>query len=119
MTVQRGDVVLVRFPFSSGVVAKIRPALVVQNDRNNQRLINTVLAMISRTTHRAAREPTQILLDPATPEGRQSGVAALSAVTCENLFTVEQQLIHRVIGHLPPALMTKIDDCLKASLGLP
>jgi mRNA-degrading endonuclease toxin of MazEF toxin-antitoxin module len=34
MKVGRGDVFLVDFPFSTGGGAKVRPALVVQNDRD-------------------------------------------------------------------------------------
>jgi len=47
MTLKRGAVVLVRFPFSSGTDAKVRPALVVQADWNNRRITNTILAMIT------------------------------------------------------------------------
>jgi len=32
VNVRRGDVVLVDFPFSAGGGAKVRPALVIQND---------------------------------------------------------------------------------------
>ncbi len=45
MSVHRGDVVIVRFPFSSGVGAKVRPPLVVQGDRSNARLTNVILAV--------------------------------------------------------------------------
>ena len=118
MNVQRGDVVLVNFPFSSGTGAKLRPALVVQSDHNNPRLASTIVAMITKTTHRATREPTQLLIDITTPEGRQTGLVVTSAIACENLFTVEQRLITRKIGHLPSSLIAQVDVCLKASLAL-
>ena len=35
----RGDVVIVEFPYVDGTRGKNRPALVVQCDRNNQRLL--------------------------------------------------------------------------------
>ncbi len=114
---QRGDVVLLNFPFSSGTGSKLRPALVVQNDQNNQRIGITIVAMITGTTHRT-HQPTQVLIDITTPEGQQSGLRLTSAITCENLFTVEQRLVARTIGSLPPDLMLQVDDCLKASLGL-
>ncbi len=116
MTVSRGDVVLLNYPFSSGRGTKVRPALIVQADKNNSRLTNTIVAMITRTTQRAKQEPTQYLLDPATPEGNAAGVLHLSAITCENLLTVEQQLLFRKIGSLPAASMQQINDCLKATL---
>ncbi len=42
----RGDIVVVSFPFSDASGAKIRPSLVVQNEADNKRLDNTVVAMI-------------------------------------------------------------------------
>jgi mRNA interferase MazF len=117
MSVKRGDVAIVRFPFASGTEAKVRPALVVQNDHNNSRMTNIILVAITTTTHRS-QEPTQLLLEVATPADRQSGLLKDSIVSCENLATVEQSLITRVIGSLPPAVMLQVDDCLKASLAL-
>ena len=73
MTLSRGDVVLLDYPFSGGGGSKVRPVLVVQNDRDNRRLTNVILAMITSRTNRAGTEPTQLYLDLATPEGRQSG----------------------------------------------
>jgi mRNA interferase MazF len=119
MNVSRGDVVLVDFPFASGGAAKVRPALVVQTDANNQRLVNTIVAMITGRTQRASLEPTQLLIDVTTPDGRQSGLRTSSAVNCANLFTVNQQKILRKIGSLSPAVMQKVNLCLKASLDLP
>jgi mRNA-degrading endonuclease toxin of MazEF toxin-antitoxin module len=54
MSVHRGAVVIVDWPFASGQGRKPRPALVVQNDRDNQRLQNTILAMITSMTRRAS-----------------------------------------------------------------
>jgi len=62
--------VLVDFPFAGGGGSEVRPALVVQNDRDNARLTNTVVAMITSRVQRAA-EPTQLFLDVSTPEGKQ------------------------------------------------
>ena len=117
MTVQRGDVVIVDYPYASGAGRKRRPALVVQNDTNNQRLTNTIAAGMTTNTSRVD-EPTQLLIRVASPEGQQSGLIADSAVTCENLLTVEKGLISRTIGSLPPDTMKQVDDCLKESLGL-
>ena len=119
MTCKRGDVVLVQFPFSSGSTTKKRPALVVQCDRNNKRLANTIIAMISTNISLAGVEPTQFLIDLGTPEGQQSGLVSTSVVKCENLFTIEQALVQRVISSLPETSMAEVDKCLKASFGIP
>lgn len=114
---QRGEIILVSFPFSDGSGAKVRPSLVVQNDRDNRRLQNTVVAMITgNTVH--AHEPTQVLIDPATSDGRGSGLRGPSAVKCSVLSTVNQRTIRGTLGAASPALMRLVDDALKAALDL-
>jgi mRNA interferase MazF len=115
---KRGDVVLLDHPFADASGSKVRPALVVQNDRDNGRLTNTVVALITGNTSRA-NEPTQLLIDTDTRDGKQSGLNRSSAVVCVNVFTVSQAKIFRTIGNLPPSLMSQIDDCLKVALALP
>jgi len=114
----RGDAVIVQFPYQDGTRGKNRPALVVQCDQNNRRLQNTVVAMITGNIQRAQTESTQLLVDPSTAEGQSTGLHGPSAVKCENLFTIQQAHILRTIGRLSPAMMAKVDACLKASLGL-
>lgn len=82
MKVRRGDVVLLDYPFSSGLGSKVRPALVVQGDRDNARLSNTIVALITRTIHRVDHVDTQLLIDITTPDGQATGLRATSAVTC-------------------------------------
>ena len=118
MSVHRGDVVLLQAPFASRTGTKTRPMLVVQNDHNNARMANTILVFITTNTSRAS-EPTQVLIDVATPEGQASGLKQTSVVSCENILTVVQQDILRTIGHLPDVLLRGVDQALKASLALP
>ena len=114
---RRGDVVLIEFPYVDGRRGKNRPALIVQHDRENVRLTNTVVAMISGNLRHVAN-PTQLLVDPTTPEGRDSGLHGPSAIKCCNLFTVAQQDVLKVLGRLTGPLMQNVDECLKAALGL-
>jgi mRNA interferase MazF len=60
-----------------------------------------------------------MLIDPATADGAASGLHMRSLVTCENLLTIREELIHRVLGRLSDPLMQKVNDCLKAALALP
>jgi mRNA interferase MazF len=118
MPVNRGEIVLAELPFSDGSGSKIRPALVVQCDRNNRRLQDVIVAVITKTTKNAATEPTQLLIDITTPEGRATNLLHTSAVKCEHLITIDQKLVRRTIGTLSPAMMLQIDACLKAALEL-
>lgn len=115
---QRGDVVVVEFVHSDLRTSSMRPALVVQSDHNNRRIGNTIVTQIPSRL-RLLHEPTRLLIDPDTPDGQSSGLRMKSVVTCENLLTLRQDCVHATIGHLSEATMTKIDDCLKAALGIP
>ena len=110
MNLNRGDVILADLPFSDRTGSKVRPGLVVQADVNNRRLDDVIIALITSTTHRDGIEPTQFLIDVATPEGRQSGLLHTSAIKCEHLITLHQRLVKRVIGRLLVAAMRQIDD---------
>ena len=117
MNVNRADVVLVDYPFPGGAGAKVRPALVVQNELDNQRLLNTIVSQITSVTHRAI-ESTQLFIDILTPEGKQSGLRQNSVVNCVNLLTLDKSRILRKIGSLPDHVMKKVNECLKAALEL-
>jgi mRNA interferase MazF len=115
MRVVRGEVVRVDWPYSDGTGSKIRPAIVVQIDLLNSRIADTILVLASRT--RRAIGFTGVLIDPATEP--QSGLRFPSAVSCNNLLTIDQSRIIQVIGSLSPAAMKQIEASIKAALGLP
>ncbi len=115
---RRGDVVIIEFPYVDGNRGKNRPALVVQSDANNQRLQNTIVAMITGNVRFAGKVATQVPVDPQSADGHSSGLNGPSAVRCESLYTVRQQDILCTIGRLSTALLASVDKCLKASLGL-
>jgi mRNA interferase MazF len=117
MNVRRGDVVLVLYPFASGLESSRRPALIVQNDRDNERLHNTIVAQIT-TNLRRARDSRHLLIEVSTPEGEASGLLHDSVVSCTNLATVNEDRIDRVIGHLAESTLHRLDGCLKAALGI-
>jgi mRNA interferase MazF len=121
MSLQRGQVVLVDWPLTKPVgrkVTKVRPALVVQNDRDNQRLTNSILAMITGQTKRSL-EPTQLFIDISTADGQLTGLRSDSAVNCINLLTLDQKKIITTIGTFSAAFMLQVNDCLKEALELP
>ena len=117
MPVSRGDIVLAFVENVGAPGGKLRPALVVQSDRNNTRLNETIIAAITSNTSRV-HEPHQLLIDISTPDGVVSGLLHNSAVRCERLHTIPQLDVRRNIGQLPAALMQRVDACLKAALGM-
>ncbi|HWG41768.1 MAG TPA: type II toxin-antitoxin system PemK/MazF family toxin [Gemmataceae bacterium] len=119
MNVQRGDVVMVDWMYSDRTGSKKRPALVIQADVYNTALDDTILALITSSPRRRVGAATQLEIDISTPDGQQAGLSIDSVVQCENLVTIDRQLIYRIRGRLSVTLLRKIDDCLKAALELP
>ena len=118
MNVRRAEVLMVEFPFHEGSGSKLRPAVVVQSDQDNARLGTTVVAMISKNTRLAGREPRHVLIDIATPDGVASGLWMNSVVSCSQLVTVGDERIDRHLGHLPSSLMEQVSKALKHGLEL-
>jgi mRNA interferase MazF len=114
----RGDVVLVQVPFVGAPGVKLRPALVIQSDALNALLRETIIAAITSNLANV-HQPHQLLIEIATAEGAASGLLTDSAIRCERLHTVAQADVQRVNGRLSSNVMARIDQCLKAALGMP
>jgi mRNA interferase MazF len=104
----------VLFPHSDLRTAKLRPALVVQADDLQTGLPQVIVAMITSRLLRADH-PSRVTVSLSKAEGRQSGLLTDSVVMTDNLATVAESEIDRVIGTVP---MTQIDAALRHTLGL-
>jgi mRNA interferase MazF len=113
-TYKRGDIVLVLFPHSNLKTAKVRPALVVQADNLQTGLPQLIVAMITSRMFRA-NHPCRVTIDLSSPEGKRSGLLTDSLVMTDNLATVAEPEIDRIIGSLP---MENTDIALRHTLGL-
>ena len=111
----RGDVVLVDWPYSDRTGSKLRPAVVVQADFLNGVIDDTVLVQITRTAHRIPG--TEVVLDPRQETG--AGLLHVSVASCMNLLTADPAVIDQTIGYLSDPAMQQISDCLKKVLELP
>ncbi|WP_089719968.1 type II toxin-antitoxin system PemK/MazF family toxin [Candidatus Entotheonella palauensis] len=110
----RGDVILVLYPNSDLRTAKTRPALIVQADNLQTGLPQVVVAMITSRVFRA-NHPSRVLVELSTPIGQLSGLLADSVVMTDNLATIAEAAIERVIGTLP---MADINKALRHTLKL-
>lgn len=111
---RRGDVVLELFPNSNLRTAKTRPALVIQSDNLETGLPQIIFAMITSRGFRAGHRSC-VTIARSTPEGWQSGLLTDSIVMIDNLATVFEAAIDRVIGSIS---MLTVDDALRFTLGL-
>jgi mRNA-degrading endonuclease toxin of MazEF toxin-antitoxin module len=114
---KRGDVVLVRVPHPSGVRGKKRPAVVVQSDAHAGAVSSLIVAEITKNPAMASH-PACLFIDTSTPEGKATGLAHDSVVSCLVLVTVYTNTVAQVLGSLSPVMTQKLDDCLKSALAL-
>jgi mRNA interferase MazF len=76
----RGDVILIRFPHPSGMRGKKRPAVVVQANSYNQTLHTAVVAEVTKNLT-MANDPACLFIDINTPDGQQTGLPQDSVVS--------------------------------------
>ena len=114
----RGDVVLVRFPHPSGLRGKKRPAVIVQADGYST-VANTILVAEVTKNHALVNDPACLFVDVNSIEGKGTGLVRDSVVSCLLLMTVYRDAIDQVLGSLSTAQTLKLNDCLKASLAIP
>ena len=119
MEIARGDVVLLAFPFltEGKVQRKLRPAVVVQADRYNQRRAAVIIAAITSTRSHTGL-PCKVAVEKDSPAGQQAGLRLDSVVDCQTVATVPRTEIVRRLGKFPPEAMLRIDKTLEDSLGL-
>jgi mRNA interferase MazF len=93
VTFKAFDVVAVPFPFTDRDATKRRPALVISNEKFNQQHNQVVLAMITTTTDNIW--PSDVALTNWQKVGLK--------LPCQlrlKLFTLDQNLVLKTIGHL-------------------
>ena len=111
----RGEVVLVDWPSSDLTGSKLRPAVVVQADFLNGLIDDTVYVKV--TGHRYGIPGTEVEIDPTVETF--SGLLKVSYVSCKDLLTRDQTIIHHTLGVMSDAVMRQIEACLKVVLEIP
>jgi len=106
-TYSRGDVVLVRYPFSDLTTIKVRPAVIVHVPHPSEDCI--VVPLTSRT---AGLLPGEFEL----VEWQAAGLRVSTAVK-RGIYTVHQSLIVKTVGQLAPSDLVRLSASLQGWLG--
>lgn len=109
---QRGDIVLIRFPFTDLSGSKRRPAIILAEYPPD-----VVVAFISSVLP-SVPEKSDILLLPSAPFFTATGLKKASVVRLRKVATLEQALVTRKLGNLDQNLLTAVDKALVYSLGI-
>lgn len=109
---QRGDIVIVRFPFTDLSGSKRRPAVVLAVYPPD-----VVVAFISSVVP-TVPEKSDVLLQPRKADFAATGLKVPSVIRLRKLATLEQNLITRRIGRLSSGLLTAVDNALLIALDI-
>ncbi|WP_371801767.1 type II toxin-antitoxin system PemK/MazF family toxin [Candidatus Lokiarchaeum ossiferum] len=107
-TIQKGNIVLVSYPFASSKGAKIRPALVLLA---RTKFPDNVLAFITSVkTHNV--EQTEVLIDQKHPEFSQTGLKKDSKIVLDKVATVLKRDVKGSMGDLGPILRSEVNKLI-------
>lgn len=113
----RGEIWQVDFNPARGSEAnKIRPAVVVSNDRANvaaSRLGRGVVTVVPVTSNVAAVYPFQVLLTAG-----KTGLTVDSKAQAEQIRSVAAQRLRRRLGRVSATELAQLDDALRLHLDL-
>src|SRR5258708_6232568 len=117
MNIERGQVINARFPHAAGTRGKKRPVVVVQADVYNQRLHHAVVAQVT-TNLDEKDDPAFLFVEASTPEAKAAGLDRDCLICCTLLSLMSEDRLQEKIGKLSAEMLSKLDDCLKAALGI-
>ena len=111
-TYNQGQVVLIPFPFTDLTTTKQRPALIVSSDSYNLTHQDVILAAIT------SQVPTHLKPDECLLSGNDQKAAGLpkrSMIKLGKIVTIDQRLIRKTLGKLPPDTLTKVKEILQSN----
>ena len=111
---RRGEIYLCSFdPTVGHEIKKTRPALVIQNDVGNRYSPLTIVAAITSAIS-PVPYPVEVVIDPTAG----NGMVVRSSIRLDQIRTVDRQRLARRLGVVDSAIVAKVDEALKISLGL-
>lgn len=114
MSYKRGDIILVNYPNSDLVTYKKRPAIIIQNEGISTGLKQRLIALITSNTARTGASRVKVKKD--SPEGKAMGLVTDSVIVADNIATIENKVIDKVIGSC--TIMPRVEAALRKILGL-
>lgn len=108
MNLAKGAIVLVQFPFTDLSQTKLRPAIVLYCEPNEQ---DVTLCFVS-SQQISALGPGEFVLAPGDPEFPLAQLKVASKVRVSRIATLEQRLIPRRLGRLGPGYLQQLNAAL-------
>ncbi len=113
ISLKRGDIVLVPFPFTDLSSTKVRPAVLISADEQHN---DVIIAFISSITENP--RANDVVFKSTDTDFLATGLKKSSVFKMDKLLTIASVLILRRLGRVSPALQYRLDNALKTALGL-
>lgn len=107
--VNKGDIVLVEFPFTDLSQTKLRPAVVLSANLPLNEI--TLCFVSSQNVDRLS--PEEFALNITDSEFPQTGLRVSSKVRVTRITTITKQLITRRVGHLETRYIHQLNQILR------
>jgi mRNA interferase MazF len=107
MNYERGDLVLVAFPYTVGTQTRNRPALIILDTGNADVVVARVTTQMHQTSH-----------DVSIMDWQGSGLLAPSVVRLHKLATLEKVLIRRRLGRLQSVDRQRVSALMRQTYGM-
>ena len=110
---KRGDVVLVRFPFSDYSTTKLRPALIISVDNEKEVCVAFISSVIP-----VELDKTDFLLTEEDDDFDQTRLKKDSVFKMNKIATLDKSTILGRLGTVSKRLEKELDQKLRIALGL-
>ncbi len=114
-TFNKGDVILIPFPFTDLTTTKQRPALVVSSNWFNRQSSDFIVMAISSQIPHQISEVEYLL---STTDQETSGLPKRSIIKLGKIVTINQSLIRKRLGKLPELTVLSILNKFKNILDI-
>ena len=111
MSLQRGDVILIQFPFTDLTSFKVRPALVLSSDQYNSQGEDVIVCLITSNLSRKGVPWIPVTSDH--PDYARAGFKTASAIIPDKIHALHRILIKRKLGSLGAQTLNVIQDRLR------
>jgi len=111
---KRGELWLVRFPFTDLTSTKLRPAFVAAVHREDAIVVGVFSRVPAGTLQR-----TWVLVEDKHPAFAQTGLKKTSILKAEKIAVVHESVFQKRLGRLAPDVVVQVQEALKQALLLP
>lgn len=108
--IRRGDIYYARLGKSEGSVqSKIRPVVIIQNDKGNKYSSTVIVATITSKSQKKKSQPTHVIFNA-------DGLRTRSVVQLEQIMTIDKCQLLNYVSTMGGSPMKRVNRAIKESL---